>query len=182
MRERIIEAAHLGVSSAAASTAAMAPRALSTTSPKGTALSSTATSGSPPRAVDAQRGEGAEALDAQLPGIIVEADDRLPPRPRRQIGERRCEIAEDARRVTIGNSRGDVGAVEEDVEHLARGEAPSRGAHRLRRFEIAGFAGGEEIGLGGDDDFESHGEVRGPDRERPRASCDGGSRATCTQS
>ncbi len=55
--------------------------------------------------------------------------------------------------MTVGHSRRDVGAVEEDVEHLARGEESlPRHAHGL----VTEFSAGEGIGFGSDDDFESH--------------------------
>ena len=78
-------------------------------------------------AIDAEGRGGAEPLDAQLPGVIVEADDRFAARPARQLDERGREIAQDASGLPIGHARRDVGAVEEDVEHLARGQPPSRG-------------------------------------------------------
>ncbi len=84
-------------------------------------------------AVDAHGGRAPPPLDAELPGVVVEADDALAAGARGQLVQRSAKVAQDAadarrgrRGLSLagamggGDERGDVGTADEDVEHLAR--------------------------------------------------------------
>ena len=84
-------------------------------------------------AVDAERRGVREALDAELPRVLVEAHDALAAGDPDEVGERPREIAQHARRVTLRDARGDVRAVNEEVEDLVRAHAGSPEAGPRRR-------------------------------------------------
>ena len=108
-------------------------------------------------AVDAQGRARAHALDAELPGVVVEAHDPLATGRRDELGEREREVAEDARGMALGDPRGDVRALDEEVEHLARSRAHA-GARGRRRFTNRLHLIGPRHGavrLGFDEDLEA---------------------------
>ena len=78
-------------------------------------------------AVDAQRRGVAEALDAELPRVLVEAHDALAAGDADEVGERAREIAQDARRVRLRDARSDVRTMNEQVEDLVRPHASPAG-------------------------------------------------------
>ena len=69
-------------------------------------------------AVDAERRRIREALDTELPGVLVEAHDALAAGDADEVSEGPREIAKDARRVPLRDARGDVRSVDEEVEDL----------------------------------------------------------------
>ncbi len=99
-------------------------------------------------AVHAQASGRPEALDAELPGLVVEAHRRLAARASRQLDEGERQVAQDERAVRLVDARrgGDVAAIDEDVEQLARA---SRGG------AVGACAGGLQR-VGGDDNLEAH--------------------------
>ena len=78
-------------------------------------------------AVDAERRGVREALDAELPRVLVEAHDALAASDADEVGERPREIAQHARRVTLRDARSDVRTMDEEVEDLVRPHAGSAG-------------------------------------------------------
>jgi len=71
-------------------------------------------------AIDAERRTQASALDAELPGVIVEANDALAAHGPGELAQGACEIPEHARGVTLRDARGDVRSLDEEVEDLVR--------------------------------------------------------------
>jgi hypothetical protein len=80
-------------------------------------------------AIDAQRRGVGEALDAELPRVLVEAHDALSAGDADEVGEGPREVAQHARRMTLRDTGGDVCPVDEEVEDLV---GPHAGARRGR--------------------------------------------------
>ena len=110
-------------------------------------------------AVDAQAGARAEALDADLPGLVIEAHGGLAARAARQVDDGERQVAQDEGAVRLADARGDVRAVDEDVEQLAD-RAAAFVAREVQGSGPVGRGGGEGLRLGGGDDYlEAHSVV-----------------------
>ena len=104
--------------------------------------------------VDAEHRTRADALDGELPCVVVEAHERLAARGARQLGEREPEVAQDARGVALRDARGHVGPFDEDVEDLADAARAGAAMH-AGRGQLGGVVGAEGGGGGRtDEDLE----------------------------